>query len=55
MFPEVACKDTCSMVMQEQEYTNLLEGKGKSIERGPNEAGRVGKPTKNKCAGQSNI
>ena len=35
---DAAWEDVCSMIIQEEEFTKFLEGRGKSMGRGPSTA-----------------
>ena len=38
---DAAWEDACSMIIQEEEFTKFLEGRGKSMDRGPSTASQT--------------
>ena len=40
---DAALEDVCSMIIQEEEFTKFLEGRGKSMGRGPSTASQAAK------------
>ena len=46
---DAAWEDVCSMIIQEEEFTKFLEGRGKSMERGPSTASQAARDKRAQC------
>ena len=46
---DAAWEDVCSMIIQEEEFTKFLEGRGKSMGRGPSTAPQAAKDKRAQC------
>ena len=46
---DAAWEDVCSMIIQEEEFTKFLEGRGKSMGRGPSTASQAARDKRAQC------
>ena len=49
---DAAWEDVCSMIIQEEEFTKFLEGRGKSMGRGPSTASQAAKDKRAQSKGK---